>query len=65
MAASAAERPIVYASASNVCSYVRYFDDFPVVPLNNIWDDTEIGHRERQGLRRPDQHRRSSSAASS
>ena len=23
--------------------YVRFFDDFPVYPLNNIWDDTDRG----------------------
>lgn len=29
----------------NTLRYVRYLDDFPVVPLTNVWDDT-MGERE-------------------
>jgi len=28
--------------AGNTLRYVRYFDDFPVYPLNNSWDDTGV-----------------------
>lgn len=30
-------------STGNSLSYVRYFDDFPVFPLTNFWDDTQAG----------------------
>ncbi len=26
----------------NTLSYVRYLDDFPVRPINNLWDDTVV-----------------------
>ncbi|MBX9856698.1 MAG: site-specific DNA-methyltransferase, partial [Gemmatimonadaceae bacterium] len=35
---SAASR--IYGSGSSVIGYVRYFDDFPALPLTNIWTDT-------------------------
>jgi adenine-specific DNA-methyltransferase len=28
------------AAAGNTLRYVRYFDDFPVFPFTNVWDDT-------------------------
>ncbi|MGH9894910.1 MAG: site-specific DNA-methyltransferase, partial [bacterium] len=28
------------AAVGNTLSYVRYFDDFPVFPINNVWEDT-------------------------
>jgi adenine-specific DNA-methyltransferase len=31
--------------------YVRYFDDFPVVPLNNLWRDTQSGGIGREAKR--------------
>jgi adenine-specific DNA-methyltransferase len=31
--------------SANTLRYVRYLDDFPVVPITNVWDDT-IGERE-------------------
>jgi adenine-specific DNA-methyltransferase len=31
--------------SANTLRYVRYLDDFPVVPITNIWDDT-MGERE-------------------
>ena len=49
--------------------YVRYLDDFPVIPLNNVWTDTSVrAFAEREDLRRannyegrralhPDDHR--------
>lgn len=30
--------------ASNSLRYVRYFDDFPVVPFSNLWTDTATGN---------------------
>jgi adenine-specific DNA-methyltransferase len=27
----------------NSLSYIRYLDDFPAVPLNNLWEDTQSG----------------------
>ncbi|MFZ4439121.1 MAG: site-specific DNA-methyltransferase [Syntrophales bacterium] len=30
-------------SRGNSIFYVRYFDDFPVVPINNLWRDTQSG----------------------
>jgi adenine-specific DNA-methyltransferase len=27
----------------NSLSYIRYLDDFPAVPLNNLWNDTQSG----------------------
>src|SRR5262249_45355649 len=27
-------------SVGNTLTYVRYIDDFPVYPINNLWDDT-------------------------
>jgi adenine-specific DNA-methyltransferase len=30
-------------SRGNGIFYVRYFDDFPVVPINNMWRDTQSG----------------------
>ena len=29
-------------SIGNTLRYVRYFDDFPAFPLNNIWEDTTV-----------------------
>ncbi len=29
-------------AAGNTLSYVRYIDDFPASPVNNVWDDTTI-----------------------
>ena len=26
--------------SGNTLSYVRFFDDFPVMPITNLWDDT-------------------------
>ena len=37
-------------------NYVRFHDDFPVFPLTNFWEDTQVGQRHGQGLRRPDEH---------
>jgi adenine-specific DNA-methyltransferase len=31
--------------SANTLRYVRYLDDFPVVPITNVWDDT-MGERE-------------------
>jgi adenine-specific DNA-methyltransferase len=31
-------------SRTNSMRYVRFFDDFPVIPYNNVWEDTIIGH---------------------
>jgi adenine-specific DNA-methyltransferase len=31
------------APVGNSLNYVRYHDDFPAYPLNNIWDDTQSG----------------------
>jgi adenine-specific DNA-methyltransferase len=30
-------------SRGNGVFYIRYFDDFPVVPINNLWRDTQSG----------------------
>jgi adenine-specific DNA-methyltransferase len=30
-------------AAGNAINYVRFHDDFPAVPLNNLWDDTQSG----------------------
>ena len=30
--------------AANSLQYVRYLDDFPVVPLTQLWDDTQTGN---------------------
>jgi len=30
-------------STGTSLSYVRYIDDFPAFPINNIWDDTQTG----------------------
>ena len=27
----------------NTISYVRFHDDFPAIPINNLWDDTQSG----------------------
>jgi adenine-specific DNA-methyltransferase len=29
---------------SNSLSYVRYFDDFPVIPVGDVWDDVRWGY---------------------
>lgn len=29
--------------AGNSINYVRFHDDFPAIPLNNLWDDTQSG----------------------
>ena len=31
------------AVQGNSLSYIRFLDDFPAVPLNNLWDDTQSG----------------------
>lgn len=31
-------------SRTNSMRYVRFFEDFPVFPYTNVWDDTIIGH---------------------
>lgn len=31
------------AVQGNSLAYIRYIDDFPVMPLNNIWNDTQSG----------------------
>jgi adenine-specific DNA-methyltransferase len=31
-------------SRTNSMRYVRFFEDFPVFPFTNVWDDTIIGH---------------------
>lgn len=31
------------AASGRSLSYIRYFDDFPVTPLTNFWDDTQSG----------------------
>lgn len=30
-------------NSANSLSYVRFHDDFPAIPLNNLWDDTQSG----------------------
>ena len=50
----------------NTLRYVRYLDDFPVVPLNEpLGRHVDERVRGRQGLRRPDEHEGRSSAACS
>lgn len=34
------EKNRIYASKNGVPAYVRYFEDFPVQSINNLWDDT-------------------------
>ena len=29
-----------YSASGSTLTYVRYFDDFPAFPLNNLWEDT-------------------------
>ena len=31
------------AGRQTTSRYVRYLDDFPLVPLTNVWDDTDVG----------------------
>jgi adenine-specific DNA-methyltransferase len=33
----------IYASSAGGLSYVRYLDDFPVSPMNNVWTDVSQG----------------------
>jgi adenine-specific DNA-methyltransferase len=30
-------------ASGNTINYVRFHDDFPAIPLNNLWDDTQSG----------------------
>jgi len=39
----AAEERLETSINGNSLSYVRYFDDFPVMPLTNLWGDTATG----------------------
>jgi adenine-specific DNA-methyltransferase len=34
------EKNRIYATSGNRLAYIRYFDDFPVFPINNVWTDT-------------------------
>ena len=35
-------------ASDNTLSYVRFLDDFPVMPIDNIWDDTHGASRGRK-----------------